>query len=380
MNLEPMKTAVIGCGDISDIYLYNLKNLFRITELVACSNRTPEKAVAKAEKYGIEARTNEEIYSDPEIGLIVNLTQPKVHYEIIRKALEAGKHVYTEKTMTSTFEQAEELCALAKEKGLRLGTAPDTFLGGTIQTAGELIEKGMIGKPLSVSFSLSRNQAANSDKLPHLRQVGGSLSYDVGVYYLMAAASLFGPAESVAAFESVYEPEWLVNRLTSADFGKVVRAEVNNVFTAAVRYRSGILATVHINGKSIINETRFFRIYGTEGVLDIEDPNSFGSKLILEKPGTGKIVFPSTHGFIGNSRGVGAAEMAWSIRENRPHRASAEMGLNVMEILKGIDVSAETGEFYHLKTTFDKPELLPAGYRCPEEMGNWGPTEESALI
>lgn len=157
MNEKTMKTAVVGCGAISDIYLTNMINRFDILEVAACCARNPEHAARKAQQYGIKASTYEEILADESIELIVNLTPAPAHYEIIKKALEAGKHIYTEKSMTVSLEEAAELVRLSEEKGLYLGSAPDTFLGSSFQTARKAIDDGLIGEITSCTVAANRD-------------------------------------------------------------------------------------------------------------------------------------------------------------------------------------------------------------------------------
>lgn len=208
-----VSTAVVGCGMISNIYLKNLKNLFSIIDLVAVGNRSRAAAEEKARTYGIDrVMTVDEIAASDEIELVVNLTPAFSHYDVIKKMLLAGKHVWTEKTMTITVDQARELVELADKKGLYLGVAPDTVLGGGLQTARRAIDTDMIGAVTSGVAVINRDQALNSEYFAFLRGDGGSLPYDVGVYYIGALLSLLGPVKAIRAFGApapVHEPEFL---------------------------------------------------------------------------------------------------------------------------------------------------------------------------
>ena len=149
-TVRKVRTAIVGCGMISNIYIHNLKNLFYITDLVALCDHKQETAAQKAREYGIEkVMTLEEIAASKDIELVVNLTGPAAHYDVIRMMLDSGKHVYTEKMMAVTLEQGQELVALAKEKHLYLGVAPDTILGAGIQTARKIMDAGLIGNVTS---------------------------------------------------------------------------------------------------------------------------------------------------------------------------------------------------------------------------------------
>ena len=187
-NIKPVKTAVIGCGMISNIYIRNLKDLFHIIDLTAVCDIRLESAQEKAAAYGIETvMTMEEVAASDEIELVVNLTGPGAHYSVIRQMLEAGKHVFTEKTLAVTFKEGKELVRLADERGLYLGAAPDTVLGAGLQTARKAIDAGLIGKVTSCFASINRNHPLLSEAFRFIQNgPGGAFSMDVGVYYVAA--------------------------------------------------------------------------------------------------------------------------------------------------------------------------------------------------
>ncbi|UIF29492.1 Gfo/Idh/MocA family oxidoreductase [Levilactobacillus brevis] len=376
MEINPINVAVVGCGVISDIYLQLLQNKFTITQVVACNDRNPEKMRATAAKYHIKAMSYASILADPAIDLIVNLTTPKAHYEIIKQALTHGKHVFSEKMMAVELAEGQELCSLAQAHNLRLGVAPDTFLGGGIQTARYIVDHSLIGDPLSVVVSLNRNFRVYADIFPHMNQRGGTLPFDTGCYYLTALASILGPAKQVSAFGRRYQPTRVGQRTDKPWFGEETTVAADNILTAIVAYENGVLATVHFNSENILNEDPQMTLFGSAGTLKMGDPNNFGSPNYLVKQRNEPVKFPFTHGFLENSRGIGVADMAWAIRQNRPHRASMEMAYHVFELIHGMYRSADTGTIYHLQSTFTRPQPLPSGYL---DNGFWGPTEESAL-
>ena len=375
--MDKIKVAVIGCGTISDIYMTNITTgRFQILELVACSDLNPAAAQAKAEKYGCKVMTTEEICADPDIDMVINLTIPAAHYPVIKQCLEAGKHVFSEKMIAVELWQGKELVELADKKGLYLGVAPDTFLGATVQTAKYIVEKGLIGKPISCTASLSRNYAAYGEVLTHLCKRGGGIGFDMGGYYLTALSAILGPVKSVAAFTAINEPDRMNTHVGAPNFGKPFSIEEANVITASMQYESGVLGTLHITSDCIPDETYSLIIYGTEGIVYLGDPNKFGTPVYLKKTMSEKIEFPMTHGYTEDSRGVGAAEMAWSIMKGRKNRASKEMAFHVFELMHSIMTSAATGQVVTLESTFEIPKALPAGYipDCP-----WGHPEEAAL-
>lgn len=377
MEIKTIKAAIVGCGAISDIYMQNLTERFQIIELVACTDLNQERMRQQAEKYHLRTGSYQEILEDPAIEMIINLTNPGAHYQITRSALEHKKHVFSEKMIAVTLEEGKELCRLAKEQGVRLGVAPDTFLGGSIQTARYIVEKGLIGEVLSAVVSLNRNFDIFGDILPHLHKKGGNLPFDCGCYYMTALASMIGPAKRVCGFARLHRPERINRRVGDPAFGEKVQVEAENIVTAAVEYANGVLATVHFNSESVMDERPCLELYGTEGILIMGDPNTFESPVYVKKMLGETIRFPFTHGYTQNARGVGAAEMAWSIRQGRAHRAGMEMAYHVFELIHGMLISAQTEQFYELESEFTLPESLPSGYL---ENGFWGPTEESALI
>ncbi len=376
--MQKIRAAIVGCGSISDIYMTNITSgKFQILELVGCSDLVVERMNASAEKFGIAPMTLEQICADPSIDMVINLTTPAAHYPIIRQCLLAGKHVFSEKMIAVDLWQGEELVRIANEKGLHLGVAPDTFLGASVQTAKYIVDSGLIGTPLSCRASISRDYAVYGEFLTHLYKKGAGIGFDMGGYYLTALAAILGPCKAISAFTRINEPTRVNTRIGAPGFGQEYALEVPNVIAAAMQYDSGVLGTLHMNSDSLLDETYGLEIYGTDGIVYMGNPNEFGGPVYLQRVGSEKVLFPLTHGFAENSRGLGAAEMAWSIVAGRDHRASKEMAFHVFEMMHGIMLSAERGEVYRLASTFETPRALPAGYIGD---GGWTRKEESALI
>jgi predicted dehydrogenase len=197
--MKPVKTAVIGCGAISDIYLSNMIHKYATLDVVACCASHRENAEKKAAQYGIRPAATDEILADPEVELVVVLTPAPSHYELVKKALLAGKHVYTEKPIATELWQAKELVSLAKEKGRLLGAAPETFLGSLFQTGRKALDEGLIGEITSFHVAANRDLTVLASLFKFLRQPGGGICYDYGVYYLTALVSLLGPMAEVYA-------------------------------------------------------------------------------------------------------------------------------------------------------------------------------------
>ncbi len=374
-EIRKVRTAVVGCGMISNIYIRNLKNLFYIIDLAAVCDLREEAARKQAETFGVEkVMTVDEIAAADDIELVVNLTAPVAHYDVIKKMLLAGKHVYTEKMFTTRLEDAEELVRIADEKQLYLGVAPDTILGAGIQTARGIIDAGLIGEVTSVQARINRNQSLNSETFRFLRNDGGCLPYDVGIYYVGALLALIGPVKSVCAFgvlAPVHEAEFLFASRPEDSW----RVPGNNTVAASLRFENGVVGSVLFDGNTVNINKHGFTVYGTKGILEVGDPNEFGSPVRLALPGQEEIVFPFTHGYDGKSvfshpewfdgygnRGIGVAEMAWALRESRKNnRCSKEYGLHCMEVLIGMEKSSESGKPYETKSRFVM-DPLKAGY------------------
>ena len=276
--MERIKTAIVGCGSISNIYMESFTNgKFSVIDLVACSDLDVARMEAAAKKFGIRAMTLDEILTDASIELVVNLTTPAAHYPITKQALLAGKHVFSEKMIAAELEQGRELVALASEKGLYLGVAPDTFLGASVQTAKYIVEHGLIGTPVSCRASISRNYGIYGEFLPHLYKKGAGIGFDMGGYYLTALAAILGPVKTVSAFTRVNRPDRYNTRIGAPLFEQSYSLEVPNVITAAMQYSSGVLGTLHMNSDCILDEKTNLEIYGTEGILTMGDPNVFGA-------------------------------------------------------------------------------------------------------
>lgn len=375
--MKTLKAAIVGCGVISKVYMDSIRNNFSILEVVACSDLDAERMKRTAEQYQIQPMSYEDILRDESIEMVINLTTPKAHYELTKQALLHGKHVYSEKTIAVSFEDGKKLCQLAKENEVRLGAAPDTFLGGGIQTAGYAVERGMVGNISSGVISYSRDNRVLGENLPHLFQSGGSVIYDMGVYYMTAVCSILGNVKRIFAFGKKTEDVHRITRVGSPFWGKEIVLDDDNVITAVLEFENHALVTVHFNSATIIDESYHLELYGDKGILRMGDPNTFNGSVILEKAQNEPVKLPFTHGFLKQSRGLGAAEMAWAIRDGRPHRASMEMALHVLEALRGILTSAETGKPYEMETSFERPRLLPEGFIGE---GFWEAKEESALL
>ncbi len=363
--MKPVRTAVVGVGKISDIYFENMINRFSILDVVACCARRVENARRKAEQYGIAADTYEQILADPSIEMIVNLTPPDVHYDIIRRALEAGKHVFTEKIMTLELTQARELCQLADRKGLYLGSSPDTFLGAANQTAKKAIEDGLIGEVTSFSITANRNSTILASFFTGIEKPGGGVGMNYSVYYLTSLFSILGPAKSVAG-KMVIPTKPRQNIIPSDPrYGQPIVFETETQMYGMLEMASGITGTLHLDGESIIHDEGSTTLYGTKGILRLPCPNFFGGDVKFLNQGTdyrtacSVEVLPLAFPYPDDTRGVGPAEMAQAIREGRPNRASKELAFHVEEVIDAFYRSSDSGCLVEIASAFEIPPLMP---------------------
>lgn len=363
MNIQPVKTAIVGCGMISDAYLTTMINKFKILDVVGCSDRNPEKALAKAKKYGIKALTIDEILTDASIEIVVNLTAPTAHYSIIKQLLEAGKHVYTEKVLSVELEHAAELVEIADQKNLYLGAAPDTFLGSAIQTAKYVVDSGMIGEITSCYCALNRDGEILNRAYPFTAKPGGGIGFDVGIYSITALLSILGPVKEVFGVVQTRNAEKLNYSLEH--FGEPFQVQCENLMSGILQFERGTVGNILFDSNSIfiLPEKPSLVLFGSLGVMYMADPNSFGGDVrVILKGNSEPFIMQQSHAYSDESRGLGVAEMAWSMRMGRKNRANKELAYHALEILHGIVKSSETKSNQIMKSTFATIPLIPRGY------------------
>ncbi|MDO4648697.1 MAG: Gfo/Idh/MocA family oxidoreductase [Eubacteriales bacterium] len=357
-----MNVGVIGSGAISDIYLENMIHKFDNLNVIAIASQHLENAQKKGEKFNISACSVEELLQNPEVELVVNLTPVGAHYQVIRDALNAGKHVYTEKTLTDDVEKARELLELADRKGRILASAPETFLGAALQTARKAIDEGMLGDIHSFNIAANRDNDILTGVFAFLRQPGAGILFDYGVYYMTGLVSLLGPVKRVGSMIAAPYPKRVNPVPGMKDTGKEIETPNESIASAVIQMANGITGTFHMNAETICKDQAHFVIYGKKGILYLTDPNQFGGQVRFlpnnfnfENSGE-PVVLEPVNPYEDNYRGIGVSEMAKALAEGKENRASKEMAFHVQEALQAMLQSGKEGTFVDIISTMKRPE------------------------
>lgn len=378
-----MRVGVVGCGVISDIYLKN-SNLFKGYEVVAVSDIAEDRAKEKARKYNIpKVYSYEDMLEDDSVDIIMNLTVHAAHTPLCMKALEAGKHIYNEKPLGATFEEAKRVVALAKKKNLYVGCAPDTVLGGRIQTIRKQIDDGKIGFPVGgVAYMTCHGHEcwhANPFFVYGPENTGAGPIFDMGPYYLTTLVYLLGSVKRVCGIVSTPFKERFI---TNPDlYGQKIKVDVPTHINGMLEFENGAIVNIIISYDVWDSHLPRIEIFGSEGTISMceADPlagpdifegeieyryceNSdwlgFPSQIPRKEPSPWEKI-PMEFPYRQNSRGVGLAEMVYSIQKGRKNIVNGDMACHVMEIGYAIHESCKNGQYYNMTTTFDRPRSLP---------------------
>lgn len=355
-----IRIGMVGVGAISGIYLKNLTKLYKEVELVAVCDLIREKAEKAQNEYNIPKLydTMEELYADQDIDIVLNLTRPYEHYEVSKKALEAGKHVYSEKPLAATLEEGLNLVNLAKNKNLLLGGAPDTFLGAGIQTCRKLIDDGFIGEPVgAAAFMICHGHESWHPDPEFYYKHGGGPMMDMGPYYLTALTNLLGGIKSVTGIARTTFPKRTIT--SEPKSGTIVDVEVPTNVTGILEFDNGAIATLYTTFDVHYNGQARFEIYGSQGTLLVPDPNTFGGPIYLLRQEEKEYKeIPVMYDYADNSRGLGLADMAKAIETGRSFRANYKQTLHVLEAMTAFHTSSDIRGAVDLKTTFTREEPM----------------------
>lgn len=364
-----MGIGVIGAGNISSAYL-RLSKMFKGIEMRAVADLNMDTARAQAETFGVRAETVEDLLAASDIDIVVNLTIPAAHFEVSRRALDAGKHVFSEKPFVLSVKEGRELLDLAASKGLRVGSAPDTFLGGAHQQARALIDSGELGQITGGSATImGRGMEMWHPNPDFFFKPGGGPVLDMGPYYLTNLVQLIGPVTRLACFSSM--PRSRREITSEPRRGEFVDVEVPTSLRAVLEFANGASVTfgaswdVHTHGHAPME------LYGEKGTLFVPDPNFFGGEVRATEGSVERDLSSFDHpfavpneehnqGMMANYRTAGLADMAAAIAEGRPHRCGQDLALHVMEVLLAIIESGEIGEMVSIASTCERPEAMTA--------------------
>lgn len=363
--MKKMRVGVIGCGVISEIYLKNMTEVFKNLEVVAVCDILKDRAQARAEQFGIPYAYDdaEEMLKRDDIDIAVILTIPSQHVSNCKMALNAGKHVYMEKPLALNREEGKELLCLAEEKGLFVTCAPDILMGSCVQTTKTVIESGEIGKPFgSIAIRINGGPEWWHPDPAFLYQKGAGPIYDVGPYYIAGLTYLLGPVESVQCMcTKAFEQRMITSQ---PKYGQMMEVEVPTNITAQLKHSSGAISTLVLSWDVAATNHRDhdIEIYGPKGSMMLPTFGQFSGEILLRKKGEAEWEnVPDLYPYTDNSRGIGVADLASAIVNDRKPRLSAELAYHVLDVLNSIDEAGVDGQTHRVESTYDVFSSLPRG-------------------
>lgn len=383
--MKTVKIGFVGCGNISWIYLTNVTKLYKDIEVWGICDLEAyktEEALATVRKtiaeMGIEEKDFHmpivykdmyEMFADPDIDIVLNITRPYQHFDVSMAALKAGKHVYSEKPLGITIEEGKQLVDYAKEHNLLLGGAPDTFMGAGIQTCRWLIESGAIGKPISVAACMFGHGMESWHPDPDFFfKKGGGPMLDMGPYYVTAMVNLIGCVDTVYAMTCRGNDTRTIT--SPLHFGETINVEVDTHVAGVMRFENGVIGTLATSWDTYGIQGDRIQVFGTKGTVVVPDPNNFGGVIKLFRPeeGTMKEV-PLMFDYKENSRGLGLEDMAKALLTGRNFRANCNQTYHVLEIMEGFLKSGQTHAEVKIESRFEKSAPMIAGQKpgCLED-------------
>ena len=358
------KIGFVGCGDISGIYLENITNMFGEIEIIGVCDLIPERAENAAARYKIKKvyKDMHELFADPEVDIVLNITRPYEHLDVTVAALNAGKHVYTEKPLGASLEEARTIKDLALEKSLTVGGAPDTFLGAGLQTCRKLIDDGVIGDIFGASaYMVCRGHESWHPDPEFYYKFGGGPMLDMGPYYLTALVSLIGPVKTVTGMSKISMKE---RTITSQPFhGTIIEVDVSTYVTGTMAFENGAIGTIFTTFDVHTAQVPRIEIYGSEGTLCVPDPNFFEGPVRLHKSNTdGFVEMPLLFEYSENSRGLGLADMAKALETGRIARTDSALLYHIVEVMTGFERASTERRFIDMESTVERPKpmIVPA--------------------
>jgi predicted dehydrogenase len=361
--------GIVGCGNISDVYILNAR-LFRGIGITAVSDIKRAIAEAKGAKYSLPALSPRELLKRDDVDIVLNLTIPAAHADVSLAAIDAGKHVYTEKPLATSLRDGRAIVTAAARNGVSLGASPDTVLGAAVQTARKLIDSGETGAVVTGTAAVLSHGMENWHPNPaFFFKPGGGPVLDMGPYYLSTLVNLLGPVESVAATGR----SGMKTRIVTAEGpmqGRRIKVEVPTTVNALLSFASGADLVFMASWDVWRTSQVPLELHGTKASLRLPDPNFFGGAIDIAESGHewsdvrtidkvfGRPNWPPQNPAVANYRGLGLAEMAAAITHRREPRASGAVGLHVLDVMASILASAETGRRVRIASTCRRPAPL----------------------
>lgn len=354
-----MKVGLVGCGAISEVYL-SCSEQFGNFKIVKCADLVPALARKRAEQFHLTAVSLDELFADPELAIILNLTPPQAHTALNLRALEAGKHVYCEKVFALTMEDAKKVFRKAGECGLYAASAPDSFLGASQQYARELTDQGVFGRFFGGTASIMNCVGFVSDhpNIDFFFRKGGGPLMDMGAYYFSALCSILGPAVRVGCMGGRLDSERIC--IAGKSKGKRFPVEVDTHLQGIVEFACGAVVTLNTSFDVRAHSNPRIELYGSRGTLRLPEPSGFGKSVFTfteNAPQWEEKISPYGYGTI--TRGLGIAELADAIEHGREPRCSATFAMHVLEILCAMERSCAEKRFIELETTCSRPAPMP---------------------
>lgn len=355
--MERVGIGIVGLGNISAAYLKAAKD-FPILDIRAVADLNPAAAEARAQEFGVKAVPLDAIFSDPEVEIILNLTIPKAHVDVGLRALDAGKHVYSEKPLGVEFSQGKKLVAAGKAKSLRVGSAPDTFLGGAHQTSRRLVDEGVLGQAVGgTAYFMGPGHERWHPNPAFYYEAGGGPMLDMGPYYITDLVNLLGPVDKVLGASSMLRETRTITAKERA--GEVIPVHVPTHVSGTLVFKNGAIVQMAMSFDVPAHKHVPIEIYGTEASLVVPDPNRFGGQIeVLKKGGEWEEVATDMPYADGNYRSIGLADMAHAVRENRPHRCNGDLALHVLEVMEAFETSSKSGASVAITTPAERPAPL----------------------
>jgi predicted dehydrogenase len=356
--LKRVGAGIIGCGNVSSQYLSAAK-YFPILDVRAIADIDPAKAKARSAEFGIPAVSIGDLLNDRDTEIILNLTVPKVHAEVSLQVIRAGKHVHSEKPLATSVEEARRLQAAAAEKHLRIGCAPDTFLGGSQQTCRNLVDDGAIGRVIAGTaiFMCPGHEVWHPDPR-FFYLAGGGPVFDMAPYYITSLVNLLGPVRRVAAISSRARNERVVQ--SGPLRGQKIPVEVATHASGTLEFVGGAIITIVMSFDVARHGHRYIELYGTSGSLSVPNPDEFGGPIEIATDDNDWRSVPIERPFaVGNYRILGAAEMAHAIRSKRPHRANGDLAFHVLEVIEALQTSSDRAMHVEIASRPERPSAMP---------------------